>query len=394
MKILSITAQMPNSTGSGIYLTELVKAFDKLGNKQAVIAGITKNDIVNFNCNALFFPIYYNTNELPFNIVGMSDVMPYPSTKYSNLTKDMANMLETAFFKKVEEVVLQFNPDLIICHHLYFLTSIIREHFKHKKVVAICHGSDLRQFKKTSFQNERIASNICNLDEIFALHNAQKQEIIKLFKVSSDKVCVIGSGYNSNIFNNMNIPKQCDNKQIVFAGKICKSKGVKSLLTALDKISDEKFNLILAGGYSDKDEFDEILRLANSVTYKVEFIGKLSQDKLAQIFNESDIFVLPSFYEGLPLVILEALACGLKVIATDLPGIKDWIDKQIPNNQVIFVKPPIMENVDEASDLSEFEDRLSSALLSEITNTKKYIPVPTNNATWENVCKNILNSIE
>ena len=48
--------------------------------------------------------------------------------------------------------------------------------------------------------------------------------------------------------------------------------------------------------------------------------------------NQSDVFVLPSFYEGLPLVIIEALACGTYVICTDLPGIRNWIDQNLPDN--------------------------------------------------------------
>ena len=46
MKILSVTAQKPNSTGSGIYLTELVKAMDEEGHEQAVVAGINREDAI------------------------------------------------------------------------------------------------------------------------------------------------------------------------------------------------------------------------------------------------------------------------------------------------------------------------------------------------------------
>ena len=44
MKILSVTAQKPNSTGSGVYLTELMKEFEKLGHKQAIVAGISMGE--------------------------------------------------------------------------------------------------------------------------------------------------------------------------------------------------------------------------------------------------------------------------------------------------------------------------------------------------------------
>ena len=88
MKILSVLAQKPHSTGSGVYLTELVKAFDKLGCKQAVIAGIYQDDEVCFPKNIEFYPVYYKSKNLPFAIPGMTDEMPYESKVYSQKTED------------------------------------------------------------------------------------------------------------------------------------------------------------------------------------------------------------------------------------------------------------------------------------------------------------------
>ena len=50
MKILSVTAQKPNSTGSGVYLTELMKEFEKLGHKQAIVAGISMGEEIALPC--------------------------------------------------------------------------------------------------------------------------------------------------------------------------------------------------------------------------------------------------------------------------------------------------------------------------------------------------------
>ena len=97
MKILSITAQKPHSTGSGVYLTELVNAFDRLGHSQAVIAGICKEDTVHFPDRVSFFPVYYQSASLPFPVAGMSDEMPYESTRYRDMTPEMTGQFCRSF---------------------------------------------------------------------------------------------------------------------------------------------------------------------------------------------------------------------------------------------------------------------------------------------------------
>ena len=59
MRILSVTAQKPDSTGSGVFLTELVKGFDALGMEQAVICGVTEADKLPFPDHIAVFPVYY-----------------------------------------------------------------------------------------------------------------------------------------------------------------------------------------------------------------------------------------------------------------------------------------------------------------------------------------------
>lgn len=81
MKILSITAQKPHSTGSGVYLTELVNQWSRQGHAQGVVAGVYREDTVHLPAQTAFYPVYFNSPGLPFPIVGMSNEMPYPNTR-------------------------------------------------------------------------------------------------------------------------------------------------------------------------------------------------------------------------------------------------------------------------------------------------------------------------
>ena len=108
MKILSIIAQKPDHTGSGVYCREIINCFYELGYEQALVYGIEKNEEMNFfdGKNIGLYPEFFGSNEMPFNVVGMSDEMPYKSTKYSDLLtdKEKLNVWINCFSEKIKEV--------------------------------------------------------------------------------------------------------------------------------------------------------------------------------------------------------------------------------------------------------------------------------------------------
>ncbi len=396
MKILSILAQKPHSTGSGVYLTELVKAFDKLDCEQVVVAGIYKEDQVEFPPNVKFCPVFYKTDELPFAIPGMTDQMPYESTVYSQMTEEMVDGFKGVFNAKLKNIIDSFNPDLIICHHLYLLTAIVRENFPNYRIACVCHGTDIRQIKKNQLENEYIKENIRKLDLIFALHEEQREDIAITYGVDKSNIKVIGSGYNNSIFYNMKLNKNTSHINLIYAGKLNQKKGVMNLVKSLENLPYErdKLTLKLAGGNGNNEEYDMLLELISNCKYPVKLLGKLNQQDLAYEFNSSDIFILPSFFEGLPLVLIEALACGLKVISTDLPGVKDWMDKNVPNNNITYITLPTLINTDEPrlEELPLFEQNIANAIIS-CVNKSYDNTINLNDISWDGVGKRIMNLI-
>ena len=123
MRILCISAQKPDSTGSGVYLAETVASLAAAGHQVAVIAGIDKEDSPQLAPGVEFLPVRFRTPELPFPVCGMSDVMPYEATRYRDMTPEMVQDFRSVFGQRIREAVLDFKPDAVVCHHLYLACS-------------------------------------------------------------------------------------------------------------------------------------------------------------------------------------------------------------------------------------------------------------------------------
>ncbi|MCP1110125.1 glycosyltransferase family 4 protein [Ohessyouella blattaphilus] len=392
MKILSILAQKPNSTGSGIFLTELVNGFSKLNCKQAVIAGISEDDRVILPEDVLFYPVHFDSEALPFPVVGMSDVMPYKSTRYKEMTPEMTQSFKEAFLAVIDQAISEFKPDLLLCHHLYYLTALVRERYKKLRIIGLCHNTDLRQLEKTAFMKEFILSQISQVDEILCLNEAQALKVQEVFGTEKDRVHVTGAGYNENLFYPGSQSEAERKGQLIYAGKIAYKKGVGCLLKALQYLPYEKedVTVTLVGDGGDEKEFSEIRKLAQDLPYQVEFTGALSQGALAEHYRQSEVFVLPSFSEGLSLTMMEAIACGCKVVISDLPGIKEWLAVNIPGSVVEFVTLPMLYDNDEAraEDLSDYERRIAAGI--EKIREREYQKVEMKSLSWLGICKKVL----
>ena len=391
MRILSITAQKPHSTGSGVYLMETVRGFKELGHAQAVIAGVTREDSVKLPEGVGFYPVYYNSPELPFPVCGMSDEMPYESTRYRDMKPDMVDKFEAAFGSTVLRAVKEFRPDVVICHHLYLLAAIVREKLPDMAVWGICHGTDLRQMYTNPLEHERIRRGIAGLNRICCLHAQQKMEIVSCYGAEPDKVCVVGNGFNSSIFYDKGERRPHDDIRIVYAGKISEQKGVFCLLRYLKYLGwqRERFSLRLAGGWN-AEQHRIAQKLIDDGGFDVTLLGPLSQTRLAEEFNRGDVFVLPSYYGGLPLVIAESMACGMKAVCTDLPGIRRQMEENLPGNGIVFIQPPAMIDADtpEPDSVEPFEKRIAAGIREAAA--KERCVVSLQNLTWLGACRRIL----
>jgi glycosyltransferase involved in cell wall biosynthesis len=121
-------------------------------------------------------------------------------------------------------------------------------------------------------------------------------------------------------------------KYIGFVGRVVPIKDVKTLIRAARLVCEKRpeARFLIAGPYSeDPNYFDECQKIAKllKVEDKIEFLG---QQKLMDVLPKMDVLVLTSISEGLPLVILEAMAGGIPVVATDVGACRELIFGRTP----------------------------------------------------------------
>ncbi|WP_204112508.1 glycosyltransferase family 4 protein [Shimia biformata] len=123
-------------------------------------------------------------------------------------------------------------------------------------------------------------------------------------------------------------------QQVLFVGRLAAVKGVPILLHALEALRDVKgLQLDLIGDGPDRAAL-EAQAHAMGLQDRVRFLGYRSQDEVADALTRADLFVLPSFAEGVPVVLMEAMAAGVPVVTTRIAGIPELVEDGISGRLV------------------------------------------------------------
>ncbi|QTA83529.1 Glycosyltransferase family I N-terminal domain-containing protein [Desulfonema limicola] len=370
LKILHLLSQRPDSTGSGIYIQAMIRESEAWGHENFLVAGVQADHCTETFCltQDRHFFVNFNAGGLLYNIPGMSDVMPYKSSRFCDLSEKQIEEYENAFSKTLKKAVERFEPDIIHSHHLWIVTSLAKRLFPEIPLITSCHGSDLRQFQNCLHLRKKVLSGCSQIDFVIALSKIQKKEIIRLYDLCSEKIIVAGAGYNDRLFHVSTKPAPYP-VQMVYAGKLSNAKGLPWFLRALGTISSPAWQLHLIGSGTGHEK-ENCLNLAHKLGNRVVIHGPLSQENLAEIMRQSHILVLPSFYEGLPLVILEGLASGCRIAATMLPGTKEILE-DFNADFISLIKIPRLRFIDQPYEEDEklFEENIRDAVLHQINET-------------------------
>jgi len=314
-------------TGSGVTLDALARRAHEAGIDQHFVVGTPVDsdtppvaDLPR-QCTT---EVHFGGELLPHPVVGMSDVMPYATRTFSSLSIAEIDRYRDVWRKSVSKAVANFKPDLIHSNHVWLLSSVIRN-VCDVPVLMHCHGTGLRQMTLCPHLRNEVVDGCRRNQAVLALHNEQAGDLRRILGFSDEQVSVVGGGYDDQIFTPDPLIER-SSRTIAYAGKLSHAKGVPELLEAVSEMDDVRLHL--AGG-GDGPEADEIRKRASELGDRVIVHGAVAQPELAAILRGSQVFVLPSFYEGVPLALIEALACGCQLVSTALPGVAGEIAPHI-----------------------------------------------------------------
>lgn len=163
-----------------------------------------------------------------------------------------------------------------------------------------------------------------NADALIA--NSQGLKDMALDFYNKKPFDVIPNGVDTEVFY-PSVKEESDEFKILFVSRLIERKGLQFIIPQLKKIQDsteKSVKLIVVGDGPYRETLERIAE-ENHVSDMVEFVGQKGKEEIVPFYQNADLFILPSSKEGMPNVVLEAMACGLPIIMTPCEGSAELI---------------------------------------------------------------------
>ena len=300
----------PTFGGSGVLATELGLGLAKKGHQVHFITYRTPFRLTSFQENVY----YHEVNDLN-----------YPLFEYAPY--------ETTLASKMVDVVLHEGLDILHVHYAvphasvaYMAKKILLTKGKYIPIVTTLHGTDITLVGKDPAMAPVVQFSINKSDGVTAVSHALKKETLEAFDIKKD-IQVIHNFIDLNRFNRQNKDhfKQAiaPNGERIFihVSNFRKVKRMEDVIQMFNIVQDQiPATLLMIGDGPERYKMEELCRELQ-LCDKIRFLGK--QEAVEELLAISDIFVIPSENESFGLAALEAMACGVPVISSNVGGIPE-----------------------------------------------------------------------
>ena len=220
---------------------------------------------------------------------------------------------------------LMENFDLLNAYWIFpsGLVGVLCKKIFKKPLIISCQGSDVSLCKQYKFLKSISVYVLKNADIVTTVTIEMKDSLVSC-GVPGNKIEVIYNGVDVNFFTPKKRP--FNGFRILYVGRLVHEKGLEELIEAVGKTRNlfPEICLRIVGDGPMRKDLD--LMIDNlSIREHVIFEGFRPHSEISGYMDESDLFVLPSYSEGMPLVVLEAMASGIPVIASRVGGVPEVI---------------------------------------------------------------------
>lgn len=236
--------------------------------------------------------------------------------------------------KALRQYVTENGIDIVHIHtsrnSVFFKDVLLAKYIKRKtrkKVVLTIHVGDISTvFEKIPSILGKKALCILNsyVDKIVFLSKRIQAQFVQ--RGYDEKKTIVLYNFHKN--QCMPVDATDLKLNLLFVGMINRDKGVLELLSAISGFSEDNIHLDICGSVTEdsiKDTFERAVAANESI---VTFNGYVSGEQKRRLFEKADVLVLPSYHEGMPLVILEALSYGCAVMATAVGAIPEILTEK------------------------------------------------------------------
>lgn len=204
-----------------------------------------------------------------------------------------------------------------------------------KVILAPRSGFIINDFNDSSLMKQYIQFTFNNVDKILCQGESWKKYFISQCQIPASKMLVIQNWIDTGLYEKSAPENEVPN--ILYLAWVDTNKGIFDLIEAIKRLSDNNvpFNLNVSGDGNAMPKIKSLISKYN-LGDKVILHGWVIGDQKMNLLKNSDIFILPSHFEGFPNALLEAMASGIASIATDVGSVKDII---IHNENGLIIPP-------------------------------------------------------
>ena len=258
------------------------------------------------------------------------------STASTNLNRSFLNRILNGLLRLIKSLYIILFKDvdtvLAFCSsgHSFLEKGMILQMaklFGKKTIISPRSGHLIDQIEKNEGFRKKANRIFKSCDYVICQGTFWKSFFSKNLHVSEDKLIIIPNWININ--NYINEKHGIGNPiKILFMGWIEENKGIWNLLEAVKELRDENFIVAFAGNGKEFKKLEMMVK-SEKLENKVKLLNWVYGTQKNTILNEADIFVLPSFREGLPNALLEAMASCTAIITSDVGAIPDVVQSGV-----------------------------------------------------------------